>query len=180
MSVTQAIASFFVLILFMLAVMAIVYVPLFAIFKFIEFVSRQEFMQKFVNKLRTMIGEWWNKHKTPFMSIFEFVSEILIDPIFYGYAVAALYQRIQSVADYTENNIQYSFWELWDLDIQTDATFYTIFFIIFIIWVICRTWQSKQKALENKAVNDKLDLLIALMPRNKTHKIIKQNKSYKV
>ena len=48
------------------------------------------------------------------MRVGSYFAEIYADLILYGYALVAIYDRIQSITRYTKSNPQYSFWDVLD------------------------------------------------------------------
>jgi hypothetical protein len=163
--IPKAIISTLSLIIFMLAVAGLFWVCLWVIFKVGTILYKWLSKRKFVLLLRQKYQKWWNKNKVLVISLWEFVSEVVIDPVFYGYVLFTLVQRLQSIADYSKTYPQYKFMQLLNLDMNTDTKYYIVLLIIFSLWMFWRAWKHRQEKRFQKNINDKLDKLVNMMEK---------------
>ena len=127
---------------------AFLYILLFIISKTLyplaKWILKQESVQRLLFKTRQLIDRFWERYKYQFIGLWEFTSEVLIDPIFLGFVIFTLDNRLQSLINYTQTNPQYNFWDLLNADMNKDTTFYFWFIAIFTIWVMGKTWKHNQ------------------------------------
>ena len=163
--IPKAITGTIGLIIFMLAVAGLFWGCFWIVFKVGTILYKWLSKRKFVLLLCQKYQEWWNKNKASIISLWEFTSEMLIDPMFYGYALYTLVRRLQSIAEYTKTYPQYSFTQLLNLDMETDMQYYIVFFVIFVLWMFWKSWKHRQEKSFQKNLNDKLDKLINMMEK---------------
>ena len=171
-NIPNAITGTIGLVIFMLAIAGLFLGCFWVIFKVGTILYKWLSKRKFVLLLRQKYQEWWNKKKTPVISLWEFTSEMLIDPIFYGYALYTLVRRLQSIAGYTETYPQYSFMDLLNLDMEADMQYYIVFLMIFVLWMLWRTRKHNSEMRFRKDMvtklgdmNVKLDKLTNIMEK---------------
>ncbi len=115
----------------------------------------------FFIRLRQRRQEWWNRHKVSAVWWWESTAIVLIDPVFYGYALVTLVQRLQAIQEYGQTYPQYSFWQLLDLDSRTHMQYYIALTVIFVIWMYWKIYQHSHEVRFERDINAKLDKLIA-------------------
>jgi hypothetical protein len=151
----------FILIVFLIAVAAICYFMLQILYTgmayFVKWLLGYKAVANFVGRIRRGIRMWYEKRKVYFISLWDFLSEVVISPLFWGYSIFALVTRIQSISDYAKVHPQYSFWQLLDLDMNADMSFYLIFIAVFIAWMSWRTWKHNQEVRYKKKLLKKLE-----------------------
>ncbi|MBC8276431.1 MAG: hypothetical protein H8E40_15880 [Chloroflexi bacterium] len=91
------------------------------------------------------------------------MSEVLIDPLFYGYALYVLVSRFESITNSTKDYPQYDFWRLLDLDMREDMNFYIVFMIIFILWIFGKSWKHRQELRRDKSVARSLEKIAGVL-----------------
>ena len=117
---------------------------------------RRKVVEMLISYIQRKSQEWWIKNREHFISLWEFVSEILINPLFYGYVLYVLVNRFESITNYTKDYPQYNFWELLDLDMRADMDFYMVLVIIFTLWMFGRAWKHRQERRREKFIEKNL------------------------
>jgi hypothetical protein len=80
--------------------------------------------------------------------------------VFYGYAIVAVYDKVQVISQYTQNNPQYKFWDLLEANMNYDQGFWITFFIIFTIWFFARANAYVDDKIFQRKVLKSLDKLL--------------------
>jgi len=125
--------------------------------RFIKWLLSHKTVANLFERIRQKIRMWYGKYEKRFVSLWDFLSQIYIDPLFYGYALYSLVTRIQSLGDYAKTHPQYSLWQLLDLDTRNDMSFYIVFTIIFILWMAWKSWKYGEEVRYKKALLNKLE-----------------------
>lgn len=159
-NITSTIINIFKLILFMLAFSVLFLGCFWLIYKIFAILGKWLYKRKVVIYFCQKCQDLWNKNKVQVISFWEFASEIFIDPIFYGYLLYTLVQRLQSIANYAKSYPKYNFMQLLDLDMRTDMQYYIVLFIIFALWMFWKAWKHRQQIRFEKSINEKLDKLL--------------------
>jgi hypothetical protein len=127
----------------------------------------------FFIRLRQRQQEWWNRHRISATWWGESIAIVVIDPVFYGYALVTLVQRLQAIQQYAVLYPQYNFWQLLDLDSRTHMQYYIALAVIFLIWAFWKIHQHSHDVRFEATTNTKLD---KLLDSNKTlSETVKQN-----
>ena len=155
--IPKAITGTIGLIIFMLAVAGLFWGCFWIVFKVGTILYKWLSKRKFVLLLHQKYQEWWNRNKASVISLWDFTSETLIDPMFYGYALYTLVRRLQSIAEYTKTYPQYSFMQLLNLDMETDMQYYIVFLIIFALWMFWRARKHNSEMRFRRDMSTKLD-----------------------
>jgi hypothetical protein len=113
----------------------------------------------FCIRLRQRLQEWWGRHKLQATWWWESTAIVLIDPVFYGYALVTLLQRLQAIQEYAQVYPQYSFEQLLDLDMTTHMQYYIALGIIFLLWMAWKVQRHAQEVRFERNVTAKLDKL---------------------
>jgi hypothetical protein len=117
-------------------------------------------MQKLLQQLWKYASPYLNKsleYITPYIKrLWSFIAEILIDPIFYGYTVVAVYDKMQTLNEYAKNFPQYGFWRILDADMNTEPNFWLVFFTILTIWILAKAWIHDEDSTYKKGVLNSL------------------------
>ena len=111
------------------------------------------------------IYKWFKKRKPEFEKLADFCSEILIDPIFYGYALIALVDRLQSINEYAKQYPQYGFWRILDIDMRTDFSFYMVFMILFTLWMFSKVWKHNQDVKDKRVMTKSLANIASILKK---------------
>ena len=114
----------------------------------------------FFIRLQQRRQEWWSRHKVSATWWWESTAIVLIDPVFYGYALVTLVQRLQAIQEYGQTYPQYGFWQLLDLDLSTHMQYYIALAVIFLIWTYWKIYQHSHAIRAERNVNTKLDNLL--------------------
>ena len=107
--------------------------------------------------MQIAIRDFWKKYLPNLTNLWDFFYEVLADPIFYGYALVVVVNRLQSISEYVKQNPRYNFFQILELDMNTDTTFYMIFFIIFTLWMFGKVWKHNQDVKEKIAMRKVLE-----------------------
>jgi hypothetical protein len=113
----------------------------------------------FCIRLHQRLQEWWGRHKLQATWWWESTAIVLIDPVFYGYALVTLLQRLQAIQEYAQVYPQYSFGQLLDLDMTTHMQYYIALGIIFLLWMAWKVQRHAQEVRFERNVTAKLDKL---------------------
>ena len=97
------------------------------------------------------------------MSVIKFweLISVLIDPVFYGYVLVTLYQRVQAISEYAEGHPQYSSWQLLNADMESHMQYYIVLLIIFCVWLLAQVWKHNRQVDSDRNRNTKLDRLVS-------------------
>lgn len=96
-------------------------------------------------------------NKKEFDAFCNFLSDIIIDPLFFAFAVFMLFSRIQGIINYVAANPQYSFWVILELDIEMNMGLYIGFLAAFAIWAFLRGYKHRRERSERKEINGRLE-----------------------
>jgi len=151
----------FILIVFAIAFAAVSYAVLWLIFTCARYLGRwllkHKVVSDFISSVRQQIHLGQTKYQRDIISLWEFFSEIIVDPLFYVYALYSLVNRFESFNAYAETYPQYNFWELLNLDMEADMNFYLIFMIIFFAWIMWKSWRRQQEVRYQKELAKRFD-----------------------
>jgi hypothetical protein len=147
-----------VLVLFIMASIftAIGYSILWGLLQIYKWLFRQSWFSKRIIQIKNAVRKWWKKYLPDFTSLWEFFHEVLADPLFYGYALVVVVDRLQSISEYTKQYPQYTFFQLLDKDMNTDTIFYFTFYIIFMLWMLGKIWKHTQDVKNNRIITKSL------------------------
>jgi len=95
--------------------------------------------------------------KTSNTERWEFLFDILVDPLFFAFAVSVLFTRLQAIISFTSAYPEYSFWAALWVDIDMNATWYFIFLAIFGIWGILKALKHRREREAEERLNNTLD-----------------------
>ncbi|HEY51024.1 MAG TPA: hypothetical protein G4O20_04380 [Dehalococcoidia bacterium] len=98
-------------------------------------------------------------YTSPFIRRLWNLIEVLIDPVFYGYSIVAVYDRVQVINQYVQNNPQYKFWDLLEANMNYDLSFWLAFTIIFTLWFFVRANTHMSDKIFQKRVLKSLNKL---------------------
>jgi hypothetical protein len=150
-------------ILALLSIMVIYVAVLFTIFYAFSTIFRLLYktvwFRRLLFRLQTRFQQTIN-YISPIAKRLLSIVEILIDPIFYGYAIVAVYERVQNINQYTQVNPQYKFWNLLEANMNYDEGFWIAFYIIFTIWFLVRTNTYVNDKVFQKKVGKSMDKLL--------------------
>jgi len=126
--------------------------------------------RKQVQRLGTAINQgvrlWWNRHEAAVERWLEFGWEALVNPLFFGFVVYVLFNRITSITDYVSTHPEISLWQQLNVDVEQDVNFYMWILIVFTIWMLGKAWiHGKQKYVERtitKALEANTKVLAAI------------------
>lgn len=138
------------------------------LYPLIQWLLKREWVERQIFNTSQRIQEWWGRHKSYIIGLWEFTTEILIDPIFFGFVLVLLSSRLESIINYTKTNPQ-NFWTVLNYDMNNDFTFYIWFIVIFTIWEIGKAWKHRQEARRDKDIINSLDRInerLGSEPRN--------------
>lgn len=171
-NIPNVILATLVLVLIMASIVALFVGGFWLIYKGWKALSQRQFYVA----LRRRQQKWWNRHKGDVIRWWELVT-VLSDPVFYGYVLVTLYQRVQAISEYAKTYPQYSFWQLLNVDTETHMQYYTALAIIFIIWLLAQVWKHNKKVEAEGRLNRRLDGLLKTIETrdNQLSESIKQN-----
>jgi large-conductance mechanosensitive channel len=118
-------------------------------------------IRRLVSKTQQNVQTWTRRNIPTFVSLWEFVSEILVEPLLFAFVVLLLFNRIQALIDYTASHKGASFWQLLEADMNT-SSLYPWFFLVFTAWMMYRAWKHRKETAERREVITKLDALIEM------------------
>lgn len=144
-----------------LVLLAVLYVGILTVLawllgKFLRWLLRQPMVNRQVSRMQRKLREWWMRYKAEVIQIWEFASEVLIDPLFFGYIIFALFNRIEFIIGYTKIYPQYSFWQILNLDMENDMNFYAWFLVIFFLWTAGKAWKHRQEVRRDRKIENVL------------------------
>ena len=118
----------------------------------VKWILKHKWAERQVSKAREQLQRWWVLNKPVLIHFWEFVSEILIDPLFFGYVVFVLFNRLESLIAYTKANPKYSFWQILNLDMENDMNLYAWFILIFFVWMVGKGWAHRQQVRNQRQI----------------------------
>jgi hypothetical protein len=117
-------------------------------------------------------------NKTSNTERWEFLFDILVDPLFFAFAVSVLFTRLQAIINFTAANPTYSFWTALWVDVDMNAAWYIGFLIVFGVWAILKALKHRRDRDAEERLNNTLDGLktaIEALP-NKIAEAMKSSK----
>ena len=136
--------------------------------KIFQWLFKQNWFAKKVLRIQVGLQHWWEKYLPDFTKLFEFLYEVFADPLFYGYALVVVVDRMQSIGEYTKQYPQYSFFQILEFDMNTDTTFYLIFLIVFTLWMFGKAWKHKQDSRNHKEITKSLESISEVLLKMNT------------
>jgi len=95
--------------------------------------------------------------KQTFDAFCDFLSEIIIDPLFFAFAVLMLFSRIQAIIEFTAANPTFSFWAILELDMEMHLGLYIGFIAAFAIWSLLKGYKYRREKAEGKQLTNTLE-----------------------
>lgn len=89
---------------------------------------KQTWFSRRVVQTQLAIRYFWSKYLPNLTNLWEYVYGIYADPLFYGYALVVVVDRLQSLREYAKQYPQYDYIQILEADMNADTTFYVIFF----------------------------------------------------
>jgi len=86
----------------------------------------------------------------------DFLDEIIVDPLFFAFAVFMLFIRIQSVIEVAATIPTHSFWDALEVDIKMNLWAYILFLVIFVLWVALKGRKHRRELNEKKQLSNTL------------------------
>jgi len=158
-NIPNVILAVLMLVLTMLAFAVVVFGFFSLVYKlgtiFYKWLSRRAFYIRLQQKRQ----EWWSRHRVSAEWWWESTAIVFVDPVFYGYALVTLVQRMQAIQEYAQRFPQYSFWQLLELDTTTHMQYYIALAIIFVLWMVWKVQRHAQEVRFERNVTAKLDKL---------------------
>jgi hypothetical protein len=125
--------------------------------RILRWLFKQKWFSRRVKQWKTAWDNWWMGNKHIFEKFWAYISEVWTDVLFYSYALVVLVDKIEAFNQFTKQYPQYSTWELLELDMHTDTTFYIVFLIIFTIWLLNKIWRHNRDVKEKRELNKSLE-----------------------
>jgi hypothetical protein len=82
--------------------------------------------------------------KTSNTEHWEFLFDILVDPLFFAFAVSVLFTRLQAIISFTHANPMYSFWTALWVDVDMNTGWYIGFLVVFGVWAILKALKHRR------------------------------------
>lgn len=123
-----------------------------------DWLLEQKFMVR-VNSYIWQKTQWWRFLLRKIVYPSRDLVSIIIDPLFYGYAIYSIINKFESIADFTKHYPRYDFWRVLDADVIRDAGFYVVFLFIFLIWLFSKSWKANQETRRDKSLEKILGIL---------------------
>jgi len=123
----------------------------------IKWLIKQPKVDKQLRRLNGWYQTWWTRNKAETTNMWEFLLQILIDPLFFAYAVYALFNRLGAISTAVAQNPQYKFWQLLDQEMESDPNFYAWFLLIFVVWVVGKSWRYQQQRATQRNITKSLN-----------------------
>lgn len=117
--------------------------------------------------------------KTSNTEHWEFLFDILVDPLFFAFAVSVLFTRLQAIISFTAANPTYSFWAALGVDVDMNPAWYIGFLVVFGIWAILKALKHRRERDAEERLDNTLNSLktaIEDLP-NKIAEAIKSSKN---
>lgn len=75
----------------------------------------------------------------------DFALDFVIEPFFFAFTVYMLFARIQSLIAITARYPEYSFWTVWEVDIEMHLAVYIGFFVVIAAWLFLKADKSRRE-----------------------------------
>jgi flagellar biosynthesis protein FlhB len=95
--------------------------------------------------------------KAAYAEFVEFLSDIVIDPLFFAFTVFILFERIYAIINLTEANPEYSFWAVLEVDMHLNLWIYILFIVMFGLWAVLRGIKHRREKAEKEELNNTLN-----------------------
>jgi len=97
--------------------------------------------------------------KTPNTERWEFLFDILVDPLFFAFAISVLFTRLQAIISFTTANPTYSFWTALGVDVDMNPAWYIGFLAVFGVWAILKALKHRRERDAEERLNNTLNSL---------------------
>ena len=87
----------------------------------------------------------------------DFLSDIIIDPLFFAFAVFMLFIRIQTIIDFIAANPTYSFWVVLEVDMHLNLWVYITFLVVFALWMFLKGIKYRREKSDRKQLTSTLE-----------------------
>ncbi len=152
----QKLAGLVVILLGVLAVwlgfISIVFWILQRIVQFVyRWLSRQVWYAPLLAGTKNKIKTWWDRNKSHTENLWEYFQMVLIEPMFFGYAVFVLFNRLDYLTKYTNEHPDIKFWDLLNTDMSSNMIYFW-FIAIFYLWVAGKAYFRSKDKIEMRAM----------------------------
>lgn len=114
---------------------------------------------RLVSSIKQNIYQWWKRNLPNFGWLFEWLSEIIIEPFLFGYAIFALFNKFQSFTQFVSEHPDASFWQMFNLDARRDVNFYLFLYIVMFVWMFGKALKHRRENRNQKNIEDKLETI---------------------
>jgi len=123
----------------------------------IRWLRKQKQVQRLAEVVKQGGQSWWSRHEAESKNLFEFLWEMLIDPLFFAFVVFVLFNRITSIEDYVAAHPGTNFWSQFNLDMERNVNFYMLFLVIFTVWMMGKAWTHRRQETEQRTIRKALE-----------------------
>ena len=187
--VKQIITAIYALVIMLAIYIAVLFTVYWILSRMFRWLYKMPWFNKLVSYIQVLLQQLYRyvspqwqqlyKYAIPHINkLWSFISEILIDPIFYGYTVVAVYDKMQALSEYSKNFPQYGFWRILEADVNSDIGFWAAFFAIFTIWFSAKVWKHNQDVGDRRAITSSLESISKTL-RKMNNKIDKLSRNIK-
>jgi hypothetical protein len=120
--------------------------------KIINYILCIKSVQILVSAIEKWVESWWKHYKIQLENIWEFISELIIEPLFFAYTIFVLFNKISSFTDYTKINPETNFLQMLNQDMNQDMNFYLFFMAIFFLWMLGKAWKHRKEESDQKVL----------------------------
>jgi len=180
MPINEILQNITILLLYAAILLVLFFVPTWIIIKLSLFVSRCIAKTRVYKKCQ----EWVAANKNRIIFLWEYLSEIYIDPIFYILGLYFVTTRLDVVIANIKLYPEFTFLQLLEYDMEINMSYYIAFLVLFFLWILWRSWNYKNKKQNREllteslqSINDKLDKMLDLIV-NKTSNRIRRGNRY--
>jgi hypothetical protein len=113
-------------------------------------------IQSLLARTQQRLHEWMQKNSERIEVLWEYLSEVLIQPLLLAFIVTVLFNRIQDFIEYTAIHQDSSFWKLLEGDMNT-SSLYSWFSVVFCLWLFYKSYKIVKDRNNRHQTNKKLD-----------------------
>ncbi len=103
------------------------------------------------SRLHDVLSRWWHGHQASLGQSWEVVSLLYMEPIFFGIALVAAYNRFSAISDLHAANPSLGWSGALNADSEQHMTFYALFVAVFLLWALGRIYLRRQEIRDQKA-----------------------------
>lgn len=94
-------------------------------------------------------------------NIVDFLSDIIVEPLLFAFAIFMLFSRIQAIMQLGGETPAYSFWTALVVDMEVNTGVYIGFFVVFALWATLKWIKHRRDVIEKKQLDNVLEQMNA-------------------